>query len=111
MTFLSIWAALKIKFKQRKAHFMTSSFEILLIFISWFIPFVVLPAIEVPEHVLTATKLACLGAIPLFIAIKLVVRRKLADNWPMEDRRKAVQNWPMATGMILILCIIILKSI
>ncbi|ATX81982.1 UDP-GlcNAc:undecaprenyl-phosphate GlcNAc-1-phosphate transferase [Mariprofundus ferrinatatus] len=111
MVFISIWAALKIKFKQRKTKFLTSSFEILLIFTSWFIPFVVLPAIEVPEKFSVATKLACLGAVPLFIAIKLVVRRKSADGWPTDDRRKATKNWPMATGMIMILCIIILKSI
>ncbi|WP_157819258.1 MraY family glycosyltransferase [Mariprofundus aestuarium] len=111
LTFIAIWSALKIKFKQRKTVFLTSSFEILLIFISWFIPFVVLPAIEIPEHASIAAKLACLGAIPLFITIKLVVRRGVSEGAPMEDRRKATHNWPMASGMIVILCFIILKSI
>jgi len=62
---------------------LTSSFELLLIFIAWFVPYVVLPAIEVPEPVLNAAKLACLGSIPLLVAMKLVIKHQPHRNRKM----------------------------
>lgn len=90
---LFVWAALEIKLAERSGVLLTSSFEILLIFISWFLPYAILPAIALPEHILNAAKLACLEAIPLFIAIKLVTRRQSDRNM-------------MAAGLISILCLI-----
>ncbi|MCF7821235.1 MAG: undecaprenyl/decaprenyl-phosphate alpha-N-acetylglucosaminyl 1-phosphate transferase [Mariprofundaceae bacterium] len=95
---LLLWSFLKVKFKRNSEVFLTSSFELLLIFISWFVPYVVLPAIEVPESVLGAAKLACLGAIPLLIAMKLVIRRQ-----PHRNRS-------MAVGLILILGFIAVRA-
>ncbi|MDT8377164.1 MAG: MraY family glycosyltransferase [Mariprofundaceae bacterium] len=96
---LLVWSFLKVKFKRRSEVFLTSGFELLLIFISWCLPYVILPAMEVPEPVLNAAKLACLGAIPLLIAMKLVIRRQ-----PHRNRS-------MAVGLILILALIAVRAI
>ncbi len=95
---LLVWALLKVKFKRHSEVFLTSSFELLLIFISWFIPFLVLPALEVPDSVMHAAKASCLVAIPLLIAMKLVIKRQ-----PQRNR-------DMAIGLILMLCFIALRA-
>jgi UDP-GlcNAc:undecaprenyl-phosphate GlcNAc-1-phosphate transferase len=92
------WSLLKVKFKRNSEVFLTSNFELLLIFISWFIPYVVLPAIEVPEPVLNAAKFSCLGAIPLLIVMKLVIKRQ-----PHRNRR-------MGISLVLILGFIALRA-
>lgn len=74
---LVVWIALKIRLGRRNEALLTSSFEILLIFVSWFLPYVILPALAVSGQVLEAARFACLAAIPLFVAIKLVTRRSL----------------------------------
>jgi len=95
---LFVWAALKIKFKRRGEVFLTSSFELLLIFISWFIPYMVLPALEVSDVVMDAAKLSCLGAIPLLIAMKLTIAYQPS------------RNKKMAMGLIALLGIIAIRS-
>jgi UDP-GlcNAc:undecaprenyl-phosphate GlcNAc-1-phosphate transferase len=95
---LLVWSLLKVKFKRRSEVFFTSNFELLLIFISWFVPYLVLPALEVPEPMLHAAKLACLGAIPLLIAMKLVIKRQ-----PHRNRE-------MAVSLVLILGFIAVRA-
>ena len=80
---LLAWSFMKIRYKRRGEVLLTSSFELLLIFIAWFVPYVVLPAIEVPEPVLNAAKLACLGSIPLLVAMKLVIKHQPHRNRKM----------------------------
>jgi len=80
---LMAWAFVKIRYQRHGEVLLTSSFELLLIFISWFVPFAVLPAIEVSEPVLNAAKLACLGAIPVLVAMKLVIKRQPHRNKKM----------------------------
>jgi len=95
---LLIWSALKIKFKSHREVFLTSSFELLLISISWFVPYVVLPVLGVSETVMDAAKLSCLAAIPLFIALKLAIKGQLHRN------RK------MAIGLISLLVFMAMRS-
>ena len=80
---LSVWSMLKIRFKGHREVFLTSGLEVILIFISWFIPFVVLPVLQVSEEVMVAAKTSCLEAIPLFIAMKIVIRRQPDRNYLM----------------------------
>jgi len=80
---LSLWSMLKIKFKGHSEVFLTSGLEVMLIFISWFIPFVVLPVLQVSEAVMVAAKTSCLEAIPLFIAMKIVIRKQPDRNYLM----------------------------
>jgi UDP-GlcNAc:undecaprenyl-phosphate GlcNAc-1-phosphate transferase len=95
---LCLWIALKITFKRNNEVFLTSNFELLLIFISWFIPYIILPAAGVAEHVLNAAKFTCIGAIPLFLALKLVIRRQ-----PHRNRK-------MMIGLIITLGFIALRA-
>jgi len=80
---LLAWSFMRIRYKGHGEVLLTSSFELLLIFIAWFVPYVVLPAIEVPEPVLNAAKLACLGSIPLLVAMKLVIKHQPHRNRKM----------------------------
>ncbi len=92
---LSLWSMLKIRFKGHREVFLTSGLEVMLIFISWFIPFVVLPVLQVSEEVMAAAKTSCLEAIPLFIAMKIVIRRQ-------PDR-----NYMMVGGLSIVLCLML----
>ena len=77
---LTIWTILKINYKSHHEAFLTSGLELLLIFISWFIPFTLLPILDVPDTILAAAKTTCLEAIPLLIAMKIVIRRQPDRN-------------------------------
>jgi UDP-GlcNAc:undecaprenyl-phosphate GlcNAc-1-phosphate transferase len=92
---LSIWSILKIRFKGNKEAFLTSGLEVILVFTSWFIPFTILPVLQVSEEVMTAAKTSCLEAIPLFIAMKIVIRRH-------PDR-----NYMMVAGLLMILLLML----
>lgn len=96
---LLVWSFLKIKFHQCREVLITSSFEVLIIFISWIIPYLILPIAVIPTKVVIATKFACLGAIPLLIAIKLVIKRQ------------PHRNSTMAITFIFILFAVCLKSL
>ncbi|MBF0281359.1 MAG: hypothetical protein HQM07_02140 [Zetaproteobacteria bacterium] len=95
---LFLWAFLKIKFKGYREVFLTSSFEFLMIFIAWFIPYMVLPIISAPAFVMTGAKLACLESIPLFMALKILIKRQ------------AHRNQSMAIAFVFILLMISVKS-
>jgi len=96
---LMVWSVLKIKFKSHNEVFLTSSFELLLIFISWFIPYIALPALDVSVALIETAKLSCLGAIPLFIALKITLK----------DRPH--RNKKMAIGLILLFSLIAVRSL
>jgi len=93
---LSIWSALKIVFKGHHEMILTSGLELLLIVMSWFIPYILLPALAVSEALTLAAKTSCLEAIPLLIAVKIVVRRQ-------PDRNRI-----MALGMMAVLLLMFL---
>ncbi|HID37217.1 MAG TPA: hypothetical protein EYP39_07585 [Ghiorsea sp.] len=80
---LSLWSMLKIAYKGQQEVFITSGLEILLIILSWFIPYALLPVLNVSEEVMVAAKTSCLAAIPLFIAMKIVIRRQPDRNYLM----------------------------
>ena len=78
---LSGWSVLKIVFKGHREVFLTSGLEVILIFVSWFVPYALLPVLNVSAEVLVAVKMSCLQAIPLFIAMKIVIRRHPDRNY------------------------------
>jgi len=80
---LSVWSLLKIRFSGNKEVFLTSGLEMILIFVSWFVPYTLLPVLQVSDTVLIAAKTSCLEAIPLFIAMKIVVSRHPDRNYTM----------------------------
>lgn len=83
MAVLSVWSMFKIIFKGHNEAFLTSGLEIILIFLSWFVPFTLLPVLDVPEEIMLAAKTSCLQAIPLLIAMKIVIRKHPDRNYMM----------------------------
>ncbi|WP_051938298.1 glycosyltransferase family 4 protein [Ghiorsea bivora] len=72
---LFIWSMFKIIFKGHNEVLMTSGLEIILLCVSWFVPFTILPVLGVSEEMMAAAKAACLQAVPLLIAMKIVIRK------------------------------------
>ena len=80
---LSVWSMFKIIFKGHNEAFLTSGLEIILILLSWFVPFTLLPVLDVSEEIMIAAKTSCLQAVPLLIAMKIVIRRHPDRNYMM----------------------------
>lgn len=70
-----VWVALKIKFRQRREVLLTSSFEVLLVALSWLIPMVFMPLLGASEANREVAYAICLEAIPLVVALKAVTGR------------------------------------
>ncbi|MDX8377273.1 MAG: MraY family glycosyltransferase, partial [Mariprofundales bacterium] len=75
-----VWVLLKLLFKRHTEVFLTSGFELLIIFISWFIPMIVLPQLHASEELIDILKLVCIEAIPFFLAIKILIREQPRRN-------------------------------
>jgi UDP-GlcNAc:undecaprenyl-phosphate GlcNAc-1-phosphate transferase len=65
------WVSIKIVFRKHTAILMTSSFELLMVFLSWFLPFVLFQELKLPENVVDAGRLACLQVLPFMLATKI----------------------------------------
>jgi hypothetical protein len=50
---------------------MPSSFELLMVFLSWFLPFVLFQELRLPDDVVNAGRLACLQVLPFMLATKI----------------------------------------
>ncbi len=69
------WVALKIKFRRRGEVLLTSSFEVLLVALSWLFPMVFMPLLGATEMNREVAYAICLEAIPLVVALKAVTGR------------------------------------
>jgi UDP-GlcNAc:undecaprenyl-phosphate GlcNAc-1-phosphate transferase len=67
----AIWVVIKIAFRQSAVILKTSSFELLMLFLSWFLPFVLFEAMRLPEQVIEAGRLACLQVLPFMLVAKI----------------------------------------
>lgn len=65
------WVSIKIFFRKNTVILMTSSFELLMVFLSWFLPFVLFPELRLPANVVEAGRLACLQVLPFMLATKV----------------------------------------
>jgi len=75
-----VWVLLKLIFKSHGEVFLTSGFELLLIFISWFIPMIVLPQLHASESSIQTMTVVCIEAIPFFLALKILIREQPFRN-------------------------------
>lgn len=91
-----LWVLLKLIFKRNNEVFLTSGFEFLLIFISWFIPMIVLPQIHAPETLTHLITLVCIETIPFFIAFKIIIRE--------QPRRNSIIALSMVFALVLLGC-------
>ena len=59
-----------------------SGFELLMVLLSWFVPFVVFQEVRLPSAVVEAGRLACLQSLPFLLATKIYFNvQPQADRW------------------------------
>lgn len=75
-----IWVVMKLVFMQHSSIFLTSSFELLMIFIAWFIPVILTEAIDITEENKAILILSCLESIAFLLAMKIIIRREPSKN-------------------------------
>lgn len=76
----ALWVATKLYFRKNTAVLQTSSFELLMLFVAWFVPFVLLPEIGLPPRIVDAGRWACLQALPFLLAAKIYFRIQPRGN-------------------------------
>lgn len=76
----AIWVAIKIMFRKNTAILMTSGFELLMVFLSWFLPFVLFDELHLPANVVDAGRLACLQVLPFMLATKVYFNAQPRGN-------------------------------
>ncbi len=67
----AVWVAIKISFRRNTVILMTSSFELLMVFLSWFLPFVLFQELHLSAEVVAAGRLACLQVLPFMLTTKI----------------------------------------
>lgn len=78
----AVWVAIKIILRRKVVVFRTSGFELLLVFLSWFVPFVLLEGLRLPADVIEAGRLACLQVLPFMLAAKIYFNlHPQGDRW------------------------------
>lgn len=76
----TVWVMIKIVFRKNTTILMTSSFELLMVFLSWFLPFVLFKELRLPSSVVDAGRLACLQVIPFILATKIYFNTQPQGN-------------------------------
>ncbi len=75
------WVVAKLTFKAHSEIVITSAFELLMLFVTWFIPFVVMRNMNFPAEVVEAVETACVLSIPFFLLAKIHIRLQEQDRW------------------------------
>ena len=75
-----IWVVMKLVFMQHSRIFLTSSFELLMIVIAWFIPIVLTEAIDISGENRGILILSCLESIIFLLAMKIIIRKEPSKN-------------------------------
>jgi UDP-GlcNAc:undecaprenyl-phosphate/decaprenyl-phosphate GlcNAc-1-phosphate transferase len=75
-----LWVLLKLIFSDHNEIVFASGFELLILFVSWFIPFVVLDELQLSENLVRAVQHACLFSIPFMLAMKINIRNYGGHN-------------------------------
>jgi len=78
---LTVFVFLKVLFRSHHEIFLTSSFELLMIIISWMIPLFVIPELGFGEEVSNTLYIVCLESIPVLLAMKILIRKQPRRNF------------------------------
>jgi UDP-GlcNAc:undecaprenyl-phosphate GlcNAc-1-phosphate transferase len=89
-----LWVLLKLFFSTHNEIVFASGFELLMIFVSWFIPFVVLGKLNLSDELVRAIQHACLSSIPYMLAMKINIR-----NFGGHNRWVAA---PLVFGLVIV---------
>lgn len=76
-----VWVVLKLIFAKHSEIIFASGFELLILFISWFIPFVALEDLQASSSTLLAVQHACLLSIPFVLVMKIHIRNHGQNHW------------------------------
>jgi len=77
-----LWVIMKMLFKRHGDVVLTSGFEVLMIFIAWCIPTLLLQALNFPQEVQRMLLHSCLEAVPFLLAMKIIIRSSMkADRF------------------------------
>ena len=77
-----LWVLVKIAFNKKMVVLKASGFELLMVLLSWFVPFVVFQEVRLPSAVVEAGRLACLQSLPFLLATKIYFNvQPQADRW------------------------------
>lgn len=76
----ALWVTVKIIFRRKMVILNTSSFELLMLFLSWFMPFVLFKELNLPVNVIDAGRHACLQVLPFMLSIKIYLDREPRTN-------------------------------
>jgi UDP-GlcNAc:undecaprenyl-phosphate GlcNAc-1-phosphate transferase len=76
----TIWVVLKIVLRDRVVVLKPSSFELLMVFLSWFLPFVLFEELRLPANVIESGRMACLQVIPFILVSKIYFNLQLNGN-------------------------------
>ena len=67
----AVWVSVKVVFRKHTAILKISSFELLMVFLSWFLPFVLFRELHLPLEVEVAGRQACLQVLPFMLSAKI----------------------------------------
>lgn len=77
-----VWVAFKIFFRKNPQVILPSSFELLMLLLSWFIPFVLLPEFNSADSTIQSGRLACLQVLPFMLVTKIFFNSQpQGNNW------------------------------
>ncbi|HEX7455148.1 MAG TPA: hypothetical protein VF296_03815 [Gallionella sp.] len=76
----AVWVLFKIIFRENTVLLMMSSFELLMLLLSWFLPFVLFQELHLSANVVDAGRLACLQVMPFMMATKIYFNVQLQGN-------------------------------
>lgn len=77
-----LWVVLKMVFSNFAEIVIASEFELLMLFLSWFVPFVVLKDLPLSSRELEAAQHTCLLSIPFLLAMKInIINFKENHRW------------------------------
>jgi len=76
------WVIAKIIFRRKLVILSTSGFELLMLLLSWFMPFVLFQELSLPARVVDAARHACLQVLPFMLAAKIYFgTQPQANKW------------------------------
>ena len=80
---VAIWVVLKLIFKRHNRVFLTSGIELLMIFITWVMPEVLIHNMQLSADMESTLLQTCVESIPFLLAMKILIRRQTRRNYSL----------------------------
>lgn len=76
----AVWVVAKLVFRKNTIILKISGFELLMVLLSWFLPFVLLEDLRLADDVVEAGRMACLQVIPFVFTAKIYFNAQPEEN-------------------------------